>query len=272
LIEHYRGVKGLPANWKIKLTDAEQQEMISSLSGTNIKAHFQQLLDQTWIPKYTRDRMKVQGDSRIPQRLICMDVQRVENEANYLEYMQRRTEIKREISKLSGALKQLNNVRNDFPTSMGVRTQMNWAGIDGMTQEPVDHSINEFYLLHGTNPGAATAIAKTDFRVDLAGGNAGTLYGLGIYFCESSCKADEFTFEDSRGWRPILLCRVLMANINYVEEPFPNPAQVQKSVTHGEWHSVLGDREKCRGTFREYIVYDNAQVYPEWIIWYQRQM
>ena len=41
--------------------------------------------------------------------------------------------------------------------------------------------------------------------------------------------------------------------------------------TH-EYHSVLGDREKCRGTFREYIVYDNAQVYPEWIIWYQRQM
>ena len=39
---------------------------------------------------------------------------------------------------------------------------------------------------------------------------------------------------------------------------------------HGEYHSVLGDREKCRGTFREFMVYDNAQIYPEWIIWYRR--
>ncbi|CAD7968348.1 unnamed protein product [Amoebophrya sp. A25] len=37
------------------------------------------------------------------------------------------------------------------------------------------------------------------------------------------------------------------------------------------YHSVLGDREKCRRTFREFVVYDQAQVYPEWILWYERQ-
>merc|ERR1719271_86492 len=105
-----------------------------------LKAHFQKLLTQTWIPKLTRDRKNVQytkngltGD--IPARLECMDVQRVENQANYLAYMQRRREIQNDISNLSGGLKQLNKDQLDFPTSMGVRTQMTWAGIDGMIRE-----------------------------------------------------------------------------------------------------------------------------------------
>ena len=72
LIEHYRGVKGLPATWKIKLTDAEQKEMISSLSGTNIKAHFQKLLDQTWIPKYTRDRRGKSGRGTRPSEVLAI--------------------------------------------------------------------------------------------------------------------------------------------------------------------------------------------------------
>ena len=29
LVDHYRRTKGLPATWKIKLTDAEQQDMIA---------------------------------------------------------------------------------------------------------------------------------------------------------------------------------------------------------------------------------------------------
>ena len=41
---------------------------------------------------------------------------------------------------------------------------------------------------------------------------------------------------------------------------------------NGPYHSVIGDREKCRGTFREIMVYDKNQAYPEWIVWYQRQM
>ena len=116
-----------------------------------------------------------------------MDVQRVENEATYSKYMRRRSEVERETRMLPEFLKRLNADPCDFPTSMGVRTQMQWVGIDGMTREPIDHSINEFYLMHGTEPAAAEALAKSGFHVDLAGSTEGTLYGRGIYFCESSC-------------------------------------------------------------------------------------
>ena len=46
----------------------------------------------------------------------------------------------------------------------------------------------------------------------------------------------------------------------------------QRREVSGPYHSVIGDREKCRGTFREIMVYDKNQAYPEWIVWYQRQM
>ena len=38
------------------------------------------------------------------------------------------------------------------------------------------------------------------------------------------------------------------------------------------YHSLFADREKAVGTFTEVVVYDNAQVCVEWIIWYKREM
>ena len=41
-------------------------------------------------------------------------------------------------------------------------------------------------------------------------------------------------------------------------------------VQSGGFHSVLGDREKARGTYREFVVYDQDQAYPEYLIIYRR--
>ena len=43
------------------------------------------------------------------------------------------------------------------------------------------------------------------------------------------------------------------------------------SVLRGEYHSVLGDREKAAGTFREFVVMDQDQVYPEILVRYTRR-
>merc|ERR1719482_53394 len=93
------------------------------------------------------------------------------------------------------------------------KTNMSWSGVGGITGEPFDKSKNEYYLFHGTNPTAADLITAGDFRVDLSGSNAGTLYGRGIYFAESCSKADEYTEEAESGpragQRTLLVCRVL---------------------------------------------------------------
>lgn len=91
-----------------------------------------------------------------------------------------------------------------------------------------------------------------------------------MYFAEACSKSDEYTEQDHRGWRPLLLCRVICGRINYTDEVHPDVNQLVQSCTTGNYHCVLGDREKCRGTFREFIVYDNTQAYPEYIVWYKR--
>jgi len=189
------------------------------------------------------------------------------NEANYLEYMGRREEIMTEITR-SGF------TRIGDGDMSECKTNMSWSGVGGIVNDPVEKAKNEYYLFHGTNPTAADLITGGDFRVDLSGSNAGTLYGRGIYFAECCSKSDEYTQPDEKtGLRTLLLCRVSCGRINYRPDPWPDAGELVTSCVGkgSKFHCVLGDREKCRGTFREYIVYDRAQAYPEWIIWYERE-
>mmetsp|Transcript_98765 Transcript_98765/g.258018 ORF Transcript_98765/g.258018 Transcript_98765/m.258018 type:complete len:96 (-) Transcript_98765:4-291(-) len=87
-------------------------------------------------------------------------------------------------------------------------------------------------------------------------------------------KADEYTRSDSRGFSPMLLCRVVLGRIHYCEDRNPSGRQLEGKcaggVGGGGYHAVLGDREKVNSTFREFIIFDNCQVYPEFLIWYSR--
>jgi len=65
--------------------------------------------------------------------------------------------------------------------------------------EPLDESINEVYLWHGTNVRVALSIAQHDFDLSLAGSGAGTMYGAGAYLAESCTKADEYSGCDEPG-------------------------------------------------------------------------
>lgn len=135
---------------------------------------------------------------------------------------------------------------------------------------PLDADTNSVWLFHGTNDEAAGFITMGDFLVDKAGSNAGTLYGRGVYLAESCSKSDEYTRPNSEGLHCILLCRAILGNVLYTDEVAPDVDSLVRQCLHGTYHSVLGDREKSRGTFREFIVYDDDQVYPEFLIWYRR--
>jgi hypothetical protein len=159
---------------------------------------------------------------------------------------------------------------------------------------PLDEQVNESWLFHGTTGQAAQGIAENDFRLDLSGSNAGTLYGRGIYLAENASKSDEYGegpkgpageqmemgFEGPRpppGPPPplvrksfILLCRSLLGRVNYNDERMPDADNLQRSCLSGEYHSVIGDRLKLNGTFREIIVYDGDYAYPEYVVEYDR--
>ena len=67
----------------------------------------------------------------------------------------------------------------------------------------------------------------------------------------------------------MLLCRVCLGNIYRIVE-FDRSAERHVLGSGGRYHSLLGDREAAVDTYREFIVYDAEQVYPEYAIIYKR--
>ena len=63
----------------------------------------------------------------------------------------------------------------------------------------------------------------------------------------------------------------------YTDERTPNRDDLEQRCGYkqapgkGQYDSVLGDREKCSGTYREFIVYDDDFVYPDFIVKYRRE-
>lgn len=70
---------------------------------------------------------------------------------------------------------------------------------------------------------------------------------------------------------PVLLCRVCLGHVFYCAERRPDRRQLERRCLIERWHSVLGDRRKTSGTFREFIVYDNEQAFPAYILYYERE-
>jgi len=135
------------------------------------------------------------------------------------------------------------------------------------TFAPLNDEINEVYLWHGTHVRAAIGIAQNDFRINLAGTGAGTMYGRGVYMAESCTKADEYTKDEPGGYYDkifaLVLCRVVMGKYFYTME---RDMTAEAKVREGEFDSTCGDRKKLVGTFREFVVYDNSQLYPEYVV------
>ena len=135
----------------------------------------------------------------------------------------------------------------------------------------------EALLFHGSRPAACFSICQSDFMVNLAGSHKGTLYGPGVYLAEMSSKSDEYgeieTQGENKGLYAMLLCRSTCGHVLYDDALTPDTQELLKSCTGvaPKYHSVLGDREKTRGTYREFVIYNNDQVYPEYVILYTRE-
>lgn len=139
------------------------------------------------------------------------------------------------------------------------------------TFEPLERALNEVYLWHGTNVRAALSIAQNDFSIDLAGSNTGTMYGRGAYLAEHCTKADEYAVDEPGGYYEgvyaLLLCRVCLGKFYYTKV---RDQEAGAKVKSGEFDSTVGDRLAAADTFREFVVYDADQIYPEYVVLYSR--
>jgi len=172
---------------------------------------------------------------------------------------------------------------------------------DKLDNAPLLREANEWRLFHGSTRSACREICDNNFRLTLAGTGATwkgagaasglPLYGYGIYLTERITKADEYAAPAPGGLAgcsypkgvecqgadvplySVLVCRVIGGRVHICTEKDVDGTALRRQVLEGSDHSVLGDREKVLNKpYREFVIYDRDQVYPEFVLTYARIM
>lgn len=236
---------------------------------------FNELLSRTYRPVATQDRVcpnqmcsktpggcpcvQVGGVPGFPTEFRTLQVIRVEDSRLWNSFVSKRRSIKE--------ARQEDPVLRPNPIVQTVKFVNEHPKLfDGS-----DADVNEVYLWHGTKIRAALNIAQDHFNISFAGSNVGTMYGRGIYLCEHCTKADEYAQDETNGYYDgvyaLILCRVVLGKYFYTND---RNIGAEDEVKSGRYDSTLGDRLTKAKTFREFVVYDADQVYPEFIVLYSR--
>merc|ERR1711890_89233 len=95
----------------------------------------------------------------------------------------------------------------------------------------------EHWLFHGSNWAALESISNSDFDLTRSGSNRGQLYGRGIYCAECSSKSDEYAEQNGDGIRCMMLCRVTLGKLRYIDSLVPAIG----AANRGTADTILGD-------------------------------
>lgn len=256
------------------------------VTDTELKAKFQLLLAHTHkaSDNWTRDRgCKLHGVNGcdlacafehqvpVPTGYTVLRVWRNQNLDLWTKYCAMRAAIGEECA-------------NDSIPLDHITVKSSAAPFDVLEGEELQGRSNEWRLLHGASKEACHNVCQGNFDPALAGMGATwkeagdtwglPLYGFGFYFAEHITKADEYTAEDpdEPGAFTALLCRVVGGRMNVVTDPSIDPANLESQVLDGPYHSVFGDRVSVqKKPYREVMVYDRNQIYPEFMLSYRRR-
>jgi len=206
----------------------------------------------------TRDRTGVMSNGLKPVRVL-----RMENNVVWEKYTQGRSFIRQ---------KRPHKCTESHKYGSVIMTMQ-----EGSKLTRLSHTVNEVYLWHGTSPQKALNICKAGFSLRYAGTGAGSMYGNGAYLAESSSKSDEYAQDDGTGLYKglfcLLLCRVVLGEMLHLTTGGEKTHDMIKNAIESDvYDSVIGDRKISVGTYREFVVYGEDQVYPEYIVLYERVM
>lgn len=239
--------QSMPDYWTEEVQSGDVLQKAVPCTGAERKA-LQDLTNKTFRRILTRDReyeTHITTKEEMPFNLVVVHAFRSENAYVWLRMQEKR-------SSWSG--------EGGFPVK-------GWDP-DSLLQHRL--SDGEAYLFHGTNPSSAMSIMKHGFSLDAAGTNVGTMFGYGIYLAECASKSDEYARDDGGnnfpGLMALLVCRALIGKPLVVQDPgdYVNEAKA------GGYDSICGDRESKVGTYREFVLFNEAQVFPEYTIIYRR--
>lgn len=284
--------KNAPSWW------AEGKQDLVEVQDEGIISQLQTFLDETHktTDNWTRDRgCKIHGRHHpdcsfgcafrnqvpVPTKYVVKKVLRNQNLDLWTKYSMMRSSIADECAKDSGS--------EYSDVEVASKADLDTPLVDGC---------NEWRLLHGTNINACRGICSSNFRLSLAGTGAtwkdpgsekgSPLYGFGIYLAERVTKADEYSecvghdalcsmlgYESGSSLSEEVFCllviRCVGGKTNVVTTNDIDKDKLKSDVFDGPHHSVFGDRVVSLGKpYKEIVVYDKDQCYPEFLILYER--
>ncbi|KAF4079526.1 hypothetical protein AMELA_G00179000 [Ameiurus melas] len=119
----------------------------------------------------------------------------------------------------------------------------------------------ERLLFHGTKANNVDAICLQNFDMRVAGAN-GTVYGQGSYFARDAKYSSDYT--DRYGERSMFACRVLVGQYTKGAAHYRRPPA--KDAAGNLYDSCVNDMREPT----IYVVFDRPQVYPEFLITYEK--
>mmetsp|Transcript_130434 Transcript_130434/g.254148 ORF Transcript_130434/g.254148 Transcript_130434/m.254148 type:complete len:1153 (-) Transcript_130434:353-3811(-) len=238
---------------------------VDEVHSNEVLESLQRVIDRSMGASGVRKVRTIDRKDRVPDRLQLMRAQRIENVACLCEYLQRRYVLRDAISHAGVCPAESVKMKVDYDKL---------AGRNGAGEGLLWPEVNEVFLFHGTSPDGALGIAHENFLLSLAGSSSGAAFGHGIYFAEDCIKSDEYTREAPNGHgfaglRPLILCRVLLGRV-VTSEDREVGLEIEE-VMQSKYDSLLADRRAAVGTYREFIIFDENQANPEYILWYRRR-
>ncbi|XP_072047675.1 protein mono-ADP-ribosyltransferase PARP12-like [Amphiura filiformis] len=125
--------------------------------------------------------------------------------------------------------------------------------------------VREEPLFHGTKQDVVEAICQQNFDWRLSGTRAGTLYGQGSYFHKKASYSNRYAEPDLLNSKTMFMAKVLVGSFTQGNSTLRRPPPKDPSKPHHALYDSCVDNETDPNIF---VVFENNQVYPEYIIKY----
>ncbi|VDI73334.1 blast:Poly [Mytilus galloprovincialis] len=267
---HYSSVKSVK-QWKSsKPEDGKYFKLIEIQPTDNVYQAIESLVHDTWESGKVGHGRDAAGLGS-HKTLAVKKIERLENIDLWESYGHLRSQLFHKASDID-----IFDPLENLPNSKGpIKTSEN---IQSVLENEIYPEVNEVYLFHGTKADKFDAVMSKGLDFRMAGDKA--MFGSGTYMAESSTKADQYTdprTKRSADEKKMILARVCLGKICLLQKAMGNLKKPpcsscqQVACEHGSGHacdSVVGDGGWI---FREFIVYNQFQAYPEYVITYIRQ-
>lgn len=224
----------------------------------------QRLVDRSILPDSLGHGRDVCSGEKPYSRLEIVAVARVEAPALFRRFQRGCEELVADL--------------RDAPTPVPVEVETDGWFAGDSKYAPLAAAGEKWLFASSSWPGVARQLRE---GIDVRG--AGALFGAGAYFAENADKADQYAHSEQGGdLFPLLLCRVALGASSAVAEPLEARPCTELQCTsrfrcaHRRADSLVALCQRRDGVgavrrHREYVVFDSALAYPQFLITYRRR-